>query len=78
MRRCGRVSCCLAFSVLVGGFTALPAAGQVSEISFDEPHDGATWHRGDVVRALIVPTLAIPGAESARPKLDLVIGDKDP
>ena len=77
MRRFGRVFCCLAISVLAGGLAAPPAAGQVvSDLWFDEPHDGATWHRGDVIRARIVPALAIPGAGSSRPKLELVVGDK--
>ena len=35
MRRVGRVLCCVALSVLVGGL-ATPAAGQVSRITFDE------------------------------------------
>jgi hypothetical protein len=76
MRRFGRVFCCLAISVLAGGLAAPPAAGQVSDLRFDEPHDGATWHRGDVIRARIVPAQAIPGADSSRPKLELVVGDK--
>jgi len=75
MRRFGRVSGCVVFSVLVGGLAASPAAGQVMDLWFDEPHDRATWHRGDVIRARIVPSLAIPGAD-ARPKLQLVVGDK--
>ena len=77
MRRFGRVFCCLVFSVLVGGLAASPAAGQgVSDLWFDEPLDGATWHRGDVMRARIVPAVAIPGAGGSRPKLQLVVGDK--
>ncbi|MCY4507711.1 MAG: hypothetical protein OXG35_12245, partial [Acidobacteria bacterium] len=77
MGRFGRVFCSLVFLALVGGLSAPPAAGQaVSQISFDEPHDGTTWHRGDVIRARIVPSLTIPGAADARPKLQLVVGDK--
>ena len=76
MRRFGRVFCGLAISVLAGGLAAPPAAGQVLDLWFDEPHDGATWHRGDVIRARIVPVGAIPGADSSRPKLELVVGDK--
>ena len=76
MGRFGRVFCFLAFTVLVCGFVASPAAGQVQELWFDEPHDGMTWHRGDVIRARIVPSLVIPGAADARPKLQLVVGDK--
>ena len=77
MRQFGRVFYrCLAFSVLAGGLAASPAAGQVQDLWFDEPQDGATWHRGDVIRARIVPSMTIPGTESARPKLELVIGDK--
>ena len=75
MRRFGRVSGCVVLSMLVGGLAAAPAAGQVSDLWFDEPHDGTTWHRGDVIRARIVPSLAIPGAD-VRPKLQLVVGDK--
>ena len=75
MRRFGGVFGWMASMVLVGSL-APPAAAQVSEISFDPPHDGTTWHRGDLIRARIVPSLAIPGAETARPKLELVIGDK--
>ena len=74
MRRFGRVVCCLAFSVLVGGFAAPPAAGQVSEISFDMPHDGTTWHRGDVIRARILPTVPVLGSDS-RAVLELVVGE---
>ena len=76
MRRFGRVFCSLVFLALAGGLAAPPAAGQVMDLWFDEPHDGTTWHRGDVIRARIVPSLPIPGAASARPKLELVIGDK--
>ena len=65
MGRFGRVFCSLVFLALVGGLAASPAAGQaVSQISFDEPHDGTTWHRGDVIRARIVPSLTIPGRPS--------------
>ncbi len=74
MRRFGRVFCGLAFSVLAGGLAAAPAAGQVSDIWFDAPHDGTTWHRGDVMRARIVPTVPISGAGS-RPVLELVVGE---
>ena len=74
MRRFGRVFCGLAFSVLVGGLAAAPAAGQVSDIWFDAPHDGTTWHRGDVMRARIVPTMPISGVGS-RPVLELVVGE---
>ena len=66
----------MALSVLVGGLVAPPAAGQVQELWFDEPLDGATWHRGDVIKARIVPSLTMPGAADTRPKLELVIGDK--
>ena len=76
MRRFGRVFRCVVFSVLVAGLAASPAAGQVQALWFDEPQDGATWHRGDVIRARVVPSMTIPGAEGARPKLELVIGDK--
>ena len=75
MRHFGRVFRCLALSVLAGGLAAPPAAGQVEDLWFDEPHDGATWHRGDLIRARIVPSLTIPGAGSDRPVLELVIGD---
>ena len=76
MRRFGRVFCSLVFLALVGGLAAPPAAGQVRDLWFDEPLDGATWHRGDVIKARIVPDLMVPGAGSASPKLELVIGDK--
>ncbi len=76
MRRFGRVFCSLVFLALAGGLAAPPAAGQVRDLWFDEPLDGATWHRGDVIKARIVPDLMIPGAGSTRPKLELVIGDK--
>lgn len=76
MGRFGRVFCSLVCLALVGGLSAPPAAGQVMELWFDEPHDGSTWHRGDVIRARIVPSLTIPGAAIARPKLQLVVGDK--
>ena len=74
MRRFGRVFGCLAFLALAGGFGAPPAAGQVREIWFDPPLDGTTWHRGDVVKARIVPTVPIP-ASGGDPVLELVIGD---
>ena len=71
LRRFGRLL--LAFSLVVGA--APPAAGQqVSELWFDEPHDGTTWHRGDVIRARIVPTVPI-SASGPHPVLDLVIGE---
>ena len=76
MRQFGRVLGCLAFSVLVGGLAAPPAAGQVADLWFDGPLDGATWHRGDVIKARIVPSVTIPGAADTRPKLELVVGDK--
>ena len=76
MRQFGRALGCLAFAALVGGLAAAPAAGQVQDLWFDEPLDGATWHRGDVIKARIVPALTIPGAADTRPKLELVIGDK--
>ena len=71
-----RVCRSFACSVLIGGLAAPPAAGQVTDLWFEEPHDGTTWHRGDAIRARIVPDRMIPGAASARPKLELVIGDK--
>lgn len=74
MRRFRRIFCGLVFSVVVGGLAAPPAAAQVSNVWFDEPHDGATWHRGDVVRARIVPTMR-GSASGSRPVLELVIGD---
>ena len=72
MRRFRRAFCCVVFSVLVGGLGA-PAAGQVSRVSFDEPHDGTTWHRGDVIRVRIFPSVAVP-ASGVNPVLELVIG----
>ena len=75
MPRFGRVFRCLALSVLAGGLAAPPAAPQVRELWFDEPLDGATWHRGDLIRARIVPSQPIPAAGSTRPVLELVIGD---
>ena len=74
MRRFGRVFCCLAFLALAGTLGAPPAAGQVERIWFDPPHDGATWHRGDVVKARIVPIVPI-SASGSHPVLDLVIGE---
>ena len=74
MRWFGRVSCCLGFSVLVGGLTAPPVAGQVSDLWFDEPHDGTTWHRGDVLRARIVPAVPI-SVSGSHPVLELVVGE---
>ena len=76
MRLFGRVFGCMALAVLVGGLAAPPAAGQVRDLWFDEPLDGTTWHRGDVMKARVVPSLTIPGAAGTRPKLELVIGDK--
>ena len=73
MRRFGRVFCGLAFLALAGGFGAPLAAGQVREIWFDSPLDGTTWHRGDVVKARIVPTAPIPPS-GGDPVLELVIG----
>ena len=73
MRRFRRAFCCVVFSVLVGGL-ASPADGQVSRISFDEPHDGTTWHRGDVIRVRIFPSVAVP-ASGVNPVLELVIGE---
>ena len=74
MRRFGRVFCWLAFLALAGTLGAPPAAGQVEQISFDPPQDGTTWHRGDVVKARIVPTAPIP-ASGSHPVLELVIGE---
>ncbi len=76
MRRFERVFRSLVLLGLAGGLAAPPSAAQVRELWFDEPLDGATWHRGDVIKARIVPDQMIPGAGSARPKLDLVIGDQ--
>ena len=73
MRRFGRVFYGLAFLALASGFGAPPAAGQVRDISFDLPLDGTTWHRGDVVKARIVPTVPIPPS-GGDPVLELVIG----
>ena len=70
----GRVFCSFAFSVLTGGLAAPPATGQVSDISFVPPHDGTTWHRGDVIGAWVVPTLPI-SASGSHPVLELVVGD---
>jgi hypothetical protein len=74
MRRFGRVFCCLAISVLAGGLAAPPAAGQVSDLWFDEPHDGTTWHRGDVIRARIVPAVPV-SMSGSHPVLELVLGE---
>ena len=73
MRCFARVLRGFAFSVLAAGFAALPAAGQVSEVWFDEPYDGTTWHRGDMLRARIVPTVPI-SVTGVHPVLELVIG----
>ena len=73
MRWLGRVFCCSAFLALAWAFGAPPAAGQVQEIRFDPPHDRATRHRGDVVKARIYPTVPIP-ASGSEPVLELVIG----
>ena len=64
----------LAFSVVTGGLAAAPAAGQVSDLSFDQPHDGTTWHRGDVMRARIVPAVPI-SVSGDHPVLELVVGE---
>ena len=74
MQRFWRVFCCLAFSVLVGGLAAHPAAGQVSELRFDEPHDRTTWHRGDLIRARIVPAVPV-SVSGSHPVLELVVGE---
>lgn len=71
MQRSGRVFCCLVFLVLGRGLDAASAAGQVSDVRFDEPRDGATWHRGDVIRARISFTAPVSGT----PVLELVIGE---
>ena len=76
MQRFWRVFCCLAFSVLVGGLAAHSAAGQVSELRFDEPHDRTTWHRGDLIRARIVPAVPV-SVSGSHPVLELVVGDAD-
>ena len=76
MRRFGRIFRYLAFSVVVAGVlaAAAPAAGQVSDLWFDEPHDGATWHRGDVMRARLVPAVPI-SVSGVHPVLELVVGE---
>ncbi len=74
MRRFGRVFCCLAVSLLVGSLAAPPAAGQVWDLWFDEPHDGTTWHRGDVIRARIVPAVPV-SMSGSHPVLELVLGE---
>ena len=75
MRRFGRVFCGLAFLAPAGILGAPHAAGQqVERIWFDPPQDRTTWHRGDVVKARIVPTVPIP-ASGSRPVLELVIGE---
>ena len=74
MRRFGRVFCCLAVSLLVGSLAAPPAAGQVWDLWFDEPHDGTTWHRGDVIRARIVPDVPV-SMSGSHPVLELVLGE---
>ena len=73
MRRSGHVFGLLAVSLLVGSFFAPPAAAQVSDVSFGPPHDGTTWHRGDVIGARIVPTVPI-SVSDAHPVLELVVG----
>ncbi len=75
MRRFERVFCCVAFPMLVGGLAAPPAAGQVSNVSFDPPFDGTTWHRGDVMRVRIFSSAAAP-VSGVNPVLELVIGEK--
>ena len=74
MRRFERVVRGLVSSVLVGGLAAAPAAGQVSNISFGVPHDGTTWHRGDVIIARIEPTVPV-SVSGSRPVLELVVGE---
>ena len=74
LRRFERVFWCLGAVVLLGGLAAPPAAGQVSDVWFDEPHDGTTWHRGDVIRARIVPAAPVP-VSGSHPVLELVIGE---
>ena len=74
LRQFERVFWCLGAVVLLGGLAAPPAAGQVSGVRFDEPHDGTTWHRGDVIRATIFPTAPVPMLGS-HPVLELVIGN---
>ena len=64
----------LAFPLLVGSFAARPAAGQVADLVFDQPLDGATWHRGDVLRTRVSLAVAVPEAGS-RPVAELVIGE---
>ena len=73
MRLFQRVFCCLAFSVLVDGLAAPLVEGQVSDVSFDVPHDGARWHRGDVLRARVVPAMPVSSTGS-HPVLELVVG----
>lgn len=74
MRRFGRIFRYLAFSVVAGGLAAAPAAGQVSDLWFDVPHDGTTWHRGDVMRARVVPAVPI-SVSGVHPVLELVVGE---
>ncbi len=74
MRRFGRVFCRLVLLALAGIPGAPPAAGQqVERIWFDPPQDRTTWHRGDVVKARIVPSVPIT-ASGSHPVLELVIG----
>ena len=75
MRRFGRVFCRVAFPALVWGLSAPPAAGQVSNVSFDPPLDGTTWHRGDVMRVRIFSSAAAP-VSGVSPVLELDIGEK--
>ena len=74
MRGFRHVFCVLVLSAVVDGLAAHPAAAQVSDIWFDVPHDWTTWHRGDVMRARIVPTMRVAGSGS-RPVLELVVGE---
>ena len=75
MRRFGRLFRYLVLSVPVGSLAAFAAAAQVTTLRFDEPHDGVTWHRGDVMRARVFPSVPVPPSGSS-PVLELVIGEK--
>ena len=74
MHRFGRIFRSVAFSVVVGGFAAPPAAGQVSDVWFAEPHDGTMWHRGDLIRVRVVPGVPV-SVSNLHPVLQLVIGE---
>lgn len=74
MGRFGSAFSSVTLPLLVGGFAAPLAAGQVSDVWFDEPHDGITWHRGDVIQARIVPVVPI-SSSGVHPVLQLVIGE---